>query len=127
MPQNYETDSSLLLKEPKEQSASPKRADERIQTKVAALLVGKKNDRGIETGQTENISRNGARVITGTQWQHGDALVLSLPGFRFTCAARVAYSDLLGDGRFGTGLEFTGPNEDPEIAALITTLNFPQR
>jgi hypothetical protein len=102
-----------------------KRADERIQTRVTALLVGGEDKRGVETGLTENVSRRGIRVVTERQWQRNEAIFISLPGFRFTCAARVAYCDVLMDGRFGTGLEFTGRAEDLDIAALPAAIEFP--
>jgi hypothetical protein len=65
------------------------RAEERIDTKVTALLVGKHDAMGVETGLTENISFHGARVITTSQWPLDDTVLLALPGFHFTSAARV--------------------------------------
>ena len=100
------------------------RAEERVHTKVTALLVGGRGRLGVETGLTENVSVHGARVITTSRWQLNDTILLALPGFHFTSAARVTYSDPLGDGRFGTGLEFAGPSEHLEITALATALEF---
>jgi PilZ domain-containing protein len=102
------------------------RAENRVHTKVTALLVGKHDRLGMETGLTENVSSRGARVITANQWRRDDTILVALPGFHFTCAARVAYCDPLGDGRFGTGLEFAGASEQLEITALATAIEFPR-
>lgn len=101
-----------------------RRAEERVHTKVTALLVGGHGKLGVETGLTENVSARGARVITASKWQLDDKILIALPGFHFTSAARVAYSVPLGDGQFGTGLEFAGPSEHLEITALATALEF---
>jgi hypothetical protein len=109
------------------QEFSVKRADERIRTKVTALLVGGSDRIGMETGLTENVSRRGARIITAKRWHRDETVLLSLPGFHFASGARVAYCDLLTDGSFGTGLEFTGPIEDLKIVALATMIEFPRK
>ena len=98
----------------------------RVQTRVTALLVGRQGKLGVEIGLTENVSSRGARVIMKSEWQCDDTILLALPGFRFSSAARVAYCDSLGDGQFGTGLEFTGPSEDLEMTALAIALEFPR-
>lgn len=105
-----------------EQQYVVQRAEERIATKVAALLVGGHGRFGVETGLTDNVSSRGVRVITASRWSLDETILVALPGFRFTSAARVAYSEPLGDGRFGTGLEFAGPSEHLEITALATAL-----
>jgi hypothetical protein len=108
------------------QQYTVQRAEERVHTKVTALLVGGSGRLGVETGLTENVSPHGARVITANEWQRDDTVLVALPGFRFTSAARVAYCDPLGDGRFGTGLEFAGASENLEITALATAIEFPR-
>ncbi len=45
---------------------------------------------------------------------------LSIFSSLFTSAARVAYCDALGQGRFGTGLEFVGSSEQLEMSVLTT-------
>jgi hypothetical protein len=102
------------------------RVEERVDMKVTALLVGRHGRLGVETGLTENVSSRGARVISSSEWLLDDTILLALPGFHFTSAARVAYCDSLGDGQFGTGLEFVGAREHLEITALATALQFPQ-
>ncbi|MFY9532070.1 MAG: PilZ domain-containing protein [Candidatus Acidiferrales bacterium] len=102
------------------------RVEERVDMKVTALLVGRHGRLGVETGLTENVSSRGARVISSSEWLLDDTILLALPGFHFTSAARVAYCAPLGDGRFGTGLEFVGTREHLEITALATALQSPQ-
>lgn len=102
------------------------RAEDRVAMRVTALLIGGHGRLGVETGLTDNISSRGARVVCTSQWLLGDTILVALPGFRFTSAARVAYCDPLGDGRFGAGLEFVGASEHLEITALATALEFPQ-
>jgi len=109
-----------------EQEYIVERAEQRVQTRVTAVLIGRPGRLGIETGLTENVSSRGARIITASEWQRGEKVLLALPGFRFTSAARVAYCDALGNGRFGTGLEFAGPSENLEITALATAIEFPR-
>jgi hypothetical protein len=100
------------------------RAEERVAMKVTALLVERHGKLVVETGITENVSSRGARVISKSEWLLEDRILLALPGFRFTSAARVAYCDALGDGRFGIGLEFVAASEHVDIAALGAALEF---
>ena len=49
-------------------------------------------------------------------------LLLALPVGHFTSTARVAYCDVLGQGRIGTRLEFVGSSEPLEMSVLATAL-----
>jgi hypothetical protein len=98
------------------------RAEDRVDMKVTALLIGRHGRLGVETGLTENISSRGLRVISTSEWPLHDTILVALPGFHFTSAARVAYCHPLDDGRFGAGLEFVGASEHLEITALATAL-----
>jgi hypothetical protein len=100
------------------------RAEDRIDMKVTALLVGKHDKLGVETGLTEDVSSRGARVICASPWPLGDTILVAIPGFHFTAAARVAYCLALPDGRFGVGLEFVVASEPLEMTALATALHF---
>lgn len=115
-----------LVEGPVEQAYAVQRAEQRVSTKATALLVGKRGRFEVETGCSENVSSRGARVITASEWQRGDMVVFALPGFRFTCAARIAYCDPLGNGRFGTGLEFAAPSGDLELTVLATSIEYPR-
>jgi PilZ domain len=111
----------------KEQDYAVRRTEDRVGMKVTALLVGGRQKLGVETGLTENVSSRGARVISTSEWSRNDTILVAVPGFHFTSAARVAYCDALGDGRFSTGLEFVPAGPHLEITALAASLEFPRR
>jgi hypothetical protein len=100
------------------------RAQERIDMKVTALLVGNQDKLGVETGVTADVSSRGTRVIAMSERPLGETILVAIPGFHFTAAARVAYCDALSDGRFGIGLEFVVGSEPLEMTALATALHF---
>jgi hypothetical protein len=100
------------------------RAEDRIDMRVTALLVGKHDKLGVETGETTDVSSRGARVVARSERPLGDTLLIAIPGFQFTAAARVAYCNLLDDGRFGIGLEFMIGSEPLEMAALAAELHY---
>jgi hypothetical protein len=100
------------------------RAEDRVAMRVMALLVGRHEALRVETGFTEDVSSHGARVVSTSQWPLDDTIFVVLPGFHFRSAARIAYCDSLGAGRFGIGLEFVGTVEDLEITALEAALQF---
>ena len=89
------------------------RAENRVDMKVTAMLVGRHDKLGVERAITENISPRGLRVISTSEWMIDDTLLVALPAGHFTAVARVAYCDALGQGRFGTGLEFVGSERAP--------------
>jgi PilZ domain len=107
-----------------QQTFAVQRAEERIDMKVSALLVGNHDKLGVETGVTADVSSRGARVITRSARPAGDTLLVAIPGFHFTAAARVAYCHPLSDGQFGIGLEFVVGSEPLEMTALATQLQF---
>jgi hypothetical protein len=107
-----------------QQHYAVRRAADRIDMKVTALLVGKAEKLGVETGLTEDVSSHGARVISATQWPVGETVLVAIPGFHFTAAARVAYCERLAEGKFGVGLEFVVASEPLEMTALATALHF---
>lgn len=100
------------------------RAEDRIDMKVTALLVGNQDKLGVETGVTADVSSRGARVIAMSERAMGETILVAIPGFHFTAAARVAYCEALSDGRFGIGLEFVVGSEPLEMTALATVLQF---
>ena len=101
-----------------------KRVADRVDMRVTALLVGRRDRLGVETGVTEDVSSKGVRVISTSEWLLGDTILVAIPGFHFTAAARVAYCDARDDGRFGVGLEFVESSEPLEMTALATALQF---
>jgi len=100
------------------------RSEDRIDMKVTALLVGNHDKLGVETGVTADLSSRGVRVIAMSERQLGETILVAIPGFHFTAAARVAYCQSMGDGRFGIGLEFVVGSEPLEMTALATALHF---
>ena len=103
------------------------RAENRVDMKVTAMLVGRHDKLGVERAITENVSPRGVRVISTSEWMIDDTLLLALPSGHFTSVARVAYCDALGQGRFGTGLEFIGSGESLEMSAFATAPESPQK
>ncbi|MFZ0036338.1 MAG: PilZ domain-containing protein [Candidatus Acidiferrales bacterium] len=102
------------------------RAEKRVDMKVTALLVGSRGELGVERAFTENISPRGARVIAPTQWLSGDTILVALPDAHFTTAARITYSDPIGNGQYGMGLEFVGSEQPLELSSLAATFGVPQ-
>lgn len=94
------------------------RAEDRVDMKVTAMLVGRHGRLGVERVITENVSSRGVRVISASEWYTDDTILLSLPAGHFTSAARVAYCDALGEGQFATGLEFVGSSEPLQMSVL---------
>jgi hypothetical protein len=107
-----------------QQQYAAMRAANRIDMKVTALLVGKQEKMGVETGLTADVSSRGARVISRSAWPLGETILVSIPGFHFTAAARVVYCSELAGGKFGVGLEFVVASEPLEMTALATSVWF---
>ena len=101
------------------------RAEIRIDMKVTAMLVGRHDKLGVERAITENVSPRGIRVISTSEWMIDDTILVALPAAHYTAVARIAYCDDLGQGRFGTGLEFIGSSEPLEMNVLVTALESP--
>ncbi len=108
------------------QQFAVERAENRVDMKVTAMLVGRHDKLGVERAITENVSPRGVRVISTSEWMIDDTLLVALPAGHFTSVARVAYCDTLGQGRFGTGLEFIGSGEPLEMSVLTSTIESPQ-
>jgi PilZ domain len=106
------------------QTFTMQRSEDRIEMRATAVLVSKHDKCGVETGITEDVSSRGVRVISASQWPLGDVILVAIPGFHFTAAARVVYCCERPDGRFGLGLEFVVASDSLELTALATTLQF---
>jgi hypothetical protein len=94
------------------------RAENRAGTKLTAIFIGRHGELGVEKAVTGDISSRGARVISTSEYSIDDTILFSLPAGHFTSAARVVYCDALGQGGFGTGLEFVGSSEPLEISKM---------
>ena len=102
------------------------RAESRINMKLTAMLIGTHGKLGVEKAITENVSSRGIRVISSSEWFIDDTILVSLPAGHFTSAARVAYCDEQGRGRFVTGLEFVGSVEPLAVNLLVAEPESPQ-
>lgn len=108
------------------QQFTVERGENRVDVKLTAMLIGRHGKLGVEKAITENVSSRGVRVISTNEWFVDDTILVALPAGHFTSAARVAYCNALGQGRFRTGLEFVGSSEPLEISVLATALESPQ-
>jgi hypothetical protein len=97
---------------------SVERAERRISVSGTAMLVGRHGRLGVERASMQNASSRGVRVISTSEWYEDDTILVSLPAGRFASAARVAYCDVLEQGRFAIGLEFVGSDKLLDVSAL---------
>ena len=97
------------------------RTESRVEMKVTALLIGTHGLLGVERAVTENVSSRGVRVISPIEWDVDDTILVSLPAGHYTSAARVAYCEASGKGRYVTGLEFVGADGELQVSAMDTS------
>jgi hypothetical protein len=116
----------MSVEVPVKQSFVAERAERRINLKLTAMLIGTHGKLGVERAITENVSSRGARVISTSEWFIDDTILVSVPAGHFTSAARVAYCEELGRGRFVTGLEFVGAIEPLAVNLLVAEAETPQ-
>ena len=84
------------------------RTENRIPMEIGCHLEGNRQVPGAESTFTENVSSNGARVVSVRRWELDDRLVFTARNGEFRSSARVAYCQpLQGDG-FAIGVEFLG-------------------
>jgi hypothetical protein len=65
---------------------------------------------GTETTFTQNVSLQGARVLSVRRWKQNDRLTIATPTGSFRALARVAYCQLVPEEGFAVGLEFIEPD-----------------
>jgi len=94
------------------------RCERRIDVSGTAMLIGRHGRLGVEQATVQNVSSRGVRLISTSEWYADDTILVSLPLGHFTSAARVAYCDPLGQGRFAMGLEFVGANAPLDLSAF---------
>jgi hypothetical protein len=105
---------------------SIERAERRIRVSGTAMLVGRHGRLGVERTTMQNATSRGVRVISTSEWYADDTILVSLPVGHFTSAARVAYCDVLDQGRFAIGLEFVGSDKPLDVSSLGPDRDFPQ-
>jgi len=102
------------------------RAERRVSVSGTAMLIGRHGRLGVERATMQNASSRGVRVISTNEWYEDDTILVSLPVGHFTSAARVAYCDVLEQGRFAIGLEFVGSDKPLDVTALEPDRDSPQ-
>ena len=95
------------------------RIEKRAPVKLSVHLVPFENRFVAETTLTVNISRRGARVVTGRRWRPGEQVVLTSTSGEFRRQATVVYCYPQTDGQFCMGLDF-GANGRTAKDALWT-------
>jgi hypothetical protein len=82
------------------------RKENRIPMEIPVMLEGHRHLPGVETTFTENVSAQGARVVSVRHWEKDARLTVASRTGEFRSSARVAYCQPIhGDG-YAIGLEF---------------------
>jgi hypothetical protein len=86
------------------------RHDKRVPMEVSVQIAGHPEMPGAEMTFTENVSRNGARVLTSRRWRQHDMLMLTSPS-GFHSPGRVAYCERAQAhaGNYAIGVELLEP------------------
>jgi len=88
------------------------RIEKRATVKVPVHIVPVENAFVAETTMTVNLSRRGARILTGRRWLPGEELGFTSSSGEFQRQARVIYCYPLTDQKFCVGLEFEASTKD---------------
>jgi hypothetical protein len=79
----------------------------RIPTRVGLELSDPDGPLIYEITFTENVSRQGARVLTKRRWSPNDSVLVKLPQKCLSSRARIAYCQPLKGDEFAMGLQFS--------------------
>jgi len=90
------------LRKPEEQ-----RIEARIPTRVGLELSDPDEPLIYEVTFTENVSRQGARVLTKRRWRSNDSVLVKLPQESLPSRARITYCQPLKGDEFAMGLQFS--------------------
>src|SRR6202050_3799601 len=82
------------------------RAENRIPMEIPVMIDGHRQAPGSESTFTENVSANGARVVSSRRWEQGERLTFASRTGEFRSSARVAYCQPLQGEGFAVGVEF---------------------
>jgi hypothetical protein len=82
------------------------RIEKRATVKVPVHIVPVENALTAETTTMINVSRRGARVLTGRRWRPGEVLGIASMSGEFRRQGRVVYCHPAADGQFCVGMEF---------------------
>lgn len=86
------------------------RGEKRIPMEVGVRISGHVDLPGIETTFTENVSSQGARIVTSRRWRPNDRLILATLTGSFHSIARVAYCESVPSAGYVVGIEFLEPD-----------------
>ena len=86
----------------------PERCEKRTAAAVAVMLTTPDSELPTELALTENISRNGARVVTRGLWCVKDSLVIKSLEGGLQSQAQVIYRQLVRRDVHAIGLELIG-------------------
>ena len=85
------------------------RSEKRVPMEVGVRITGHEAIPGTETTFTQNVSPNGARVLSTRPWKTNDRMVISTMTGSFRAMARVAYCTVTAESNFAVGVEFIEP------------------
>jgi PilZ domain len=94
-------------------------AEDSMTVQLVVVLVGRHGKTGVERAVTENVSARGLRIFTASEWFIDDTILIALPSYQFTSAARVVYCEAVDENRFETGLEFIGVSELLDLSMMM--------
>jgi hypothetical protein len=86
------------------------RVEKRVPMEVGVRISGHVDLPGIETTFTENVSSNGARVVTSRRWRLNDRMTLATLTGSFHSIARVAYCESIPSAGYAVGIQFLEPD-----------------
>ncbi len=89
---------------------------------VGVQISGHAKLPGVETTFTQNVSSNGARVLSMRPWRPNDRLWIATLTGAFRSLARVAYCQPQRQSGFAIGLEFLEPDGSWVIANAARSL-----
>jgi len=90
-----------------------RRMEARIPTRVGLELSDPDEPLIYEITFTENVSRQGARVLTKRRWSPNDSVLVKLPQECLSSRARITYCQPLKGDEFAMGLQFSFVVYDP--------------
>jgi hypothetical protein len=106
---NTESDRTAIATGPhgrSQMSARDPRSEDRISKSEPVLLASVDQPLATENTRTQNISSNGARVITQRVWPPGSLVFVQSVRADFCARGRVVYWRSFSSSRFAIGLEF---------------------
>jgi PilZ domain len=90
-----------------------RRMEARISTRIGLELSDPDEPLIYEITFTENVSRQGARVLTKRRWSPNDSVLVKLPQECLSSRARITYCQPLKGDEFAMGLQFSFVVYDP--------------